>query len=104
MMDASSKSIGNVCAMQAFVFSIHKLLAMLFLLAHSSLDVLHPVLIVIWYSLAASCFMYFKVFMESSSMYVKLCRAQFATLIFSLDDAPGIFPSVKPLYTSSVDY
>ena len=37
-------------------------------------------------------------------MYVKLCRAQFATAIFSLDDAPGIFPSVKPLYTSFVDY
>ena len=56
MIDASSMSIKNICAMQVFIFAIHKLLAMLFLLAHSSLDILPPVLIVIWYFLAASCF------------------------------------------------
>ena len=38
-------SIGNVCATHAFVFVIHKLLAMPPLLAHNYLDLLPPVFI-----------------------------------------------------------
>jgi hypothetical protein len=71
--------------------------AMSFLLAHSSLDVSPLVLIVIWYSLAASRFIYSKVSLELSSIAAKLCSASFATVSFSYVDAPGSFLTGKPL-------
>ena len=40
-------SIGYVCAMQVFVLAIHKLLAMSFLLALNSLEILPLMVIVI---------------------------------------------------------
>ena len=46
MMDASSVSIGNVCAINDFIFAIHKFLAMSFIIVLSSLGVLHLMFIV----------------------------------------------------------
>ena len=70
-----STSIGNVSTTHAIVFASHKLLAMHFLRAHNSLNVLPFVLIKIWNSFAASCVMYSKVCMEFSLMPAKLCSA-----------------------------
>lgn len=91
--------------MLAFVFAIHKLLAMLLHLADNSLNDFPLVLIAISKCVAASCFKFSKVSLELSSTPAKLCKAKLATASRSCARAPPLDPARaldKPLWTSSV--
>ena len=88
--------------MHAFVFVIHKLLAMLFRLANNFLADFSVVLIAISNVIASSCFMYYRVSRDSSSIPAKLCNAKFASTIRSCMDEPGSLGMASLLCTSSV--
>ena len=92
----------KVCAMQAFVFGIQRLLAMQFHHPDNSLNDFLPMLMTNSNSMAASCFMYFNVSLELSSMPAKLCNAKLAIASYSCIHAPVTFAMASPLCTSSV--
>lgn len=82
--------------MHDFVFAIHKLFAMLFLFTDNSLNDFPGVPIKISNAFASSCFMYYNVSCDRSSIPAKLCNAKFAIIIRSCMDESETWGMANP--------